>query len=312
MKTESKSQAQDSNDMENVVETVVATVKDNPLMARMNRELDMVQAALSDMVIDSDELYTTMADKLQEVNGKVKDLGDHRMTLTRPLDESKKRIIELFRPTIERGEGIVSSIKLLLLDYSTRKRLEREAAERVARQAAAAEEARVREAARIERLAVEEKARLEREQAQEAQRAAAAAAAAADNDKARELAAERQRVANQAAAEADQRARDEADRLARDEEDRRFAPAHVPAIPVTRAPAVKGITERRVWKADTENLAKLVCHIADRVRAGDFSALPLIKPDATEIGKRARALGEHMNIPGIKVWDEASIGAGRR
>ena len=52
-------------------------------------------------IVDSNEKYQISAIDLQTVKAKVKELTDTRMSLTRPIEESKKKIIALFKVPLD-------------------------------------------------------------------------------------------------------------------------------------------------------------------------------------------------------------------
>jgi len=52
----------------------------------------------SNIIISDQEGYQLAADNLKAVKNKAKELEDLRMSMTRPLDDSKKKIIDLFKP----------------------------------------------------------------------------------------------------------------------------------------------------------------------------------------------------------------------
>lgn len=110
------------------------------------------QAALSvveGMTIDSDVMYETAGEELNAIKRRAAELDEQRKRITKPLDDAKKAVMDLFRGPLEvlaLAEGVV---KRKMLDYRNE----------IARRAAAEQAAR-EEAARAERE------RLEREAAQ--------------------------------------------------------------------------------------------------------------------------------------------------
>lgn len=119
--------------------------------------------------IDSADMATAAADDLGQIKGKLKALDEKRLSLTRPLDEAKKRIMELFegpRTVLLQAEGV---LKGAILDWNKREQARLEAERR--------------EQERIAREAAEAAAR----QAEEARKAAEVAAAAGNAEAAVEL-----------------------------------------------------------------------------------------------------------------------------
>ena len=131
-------------------------------------------------VIDCPEMAEAAADDLGGIKRKLKDLDDLRMSMTRPLDESKKRIMALFevpRSKLVKAESVLKGA-LITWNEAERRRIEAERR--------AAEEAARKEAERIRREA-EEQARKEREEAARLQAEAEAAAAAGNDDAALDM-----------------------------------------------------------------------------------------------------------------------------
>lgn len=137
-------------------------------------ELAVVMA--NELVIDSQEMADAAADELRAIARRKDALDKQRKELTSPLDEFKKKVMDLFRPAIDRlgeAEGI---LKRSLLDWNNEQTRLRQL-----------EDLRRREAAELERKRLEEEA--------EAARKLAEAAAAAGDERAAEAAAQ---VAEQA------------------------------------------------------------------------------------------------------------------
>lgn len=110
------------------------------------------QAALSvveGMTIDSDIMYETAGEELNAIKRRAAELDEQRRKITKPLDDAKKAVMDLFRGPLEMLARAESVLKQKMLDYRNE----------IARRAAAEQAAR-EEAARIERE------RLEREAAQ--------------------------------------------------------------------------------------------------------------------------------------------------
>lgn len=101
--------------------------------------------------IDCPEMAECAADDMNAWAGKVKELNETRLSLTRPLDESKKRIMELFAAPIATAQSAVDQLKRNLLAWN-QKEAARIAAER---EAAEAERRREEEEARKQAAALE-------------------------------------------------------------------------------------------------------------------------------------------------------------
>lgn len=275
-----------------------------PAAVQILSQLDQALAASDALQIDSDDAYEIAGIEAQAVNKFAKELEDHRFSITRPMDEAKKRAIELFRPSLEKANTIVQRLSRKMADYETKKRREREEAERKAREEAAAEAARQREEAERIRREAERQAREAREAAEAARRRAQEAA---DAEAARE-AAEAEKAAQRAADEA---AAANIEATAVEQAADLVESMPVP-VPVSAAPKVKGATKRTNWKFEVVDLHALIKAAAAALEEGDKSIAMLLAPDSAAIGQRVRSMRDAMKVPGIRVFDEAGMAFSRK
>jgi len=80
-------------------------------------------------IVKNQEQYILAGTNLKEIKGKIKKLEQERRAMTRPLDESKKKIINLFKEPISKLEQAEKIIKQAILKYiqeqeEARKKLE--------------------------------------------------------------------------------------------------------------------------------------------------------------------------------------------
>lgn len=141
----------DVNTIENESGAVVAT---------QEREAQAILDVAKAYVIDSPEMASAAAEELGQIKAKQKKLDDLRMSMTRPLDEAKKRIMDLFRKPQELLASAETTIKGAIGVYQAEERRKAEELRKAAE-----------EVARKERELLAEEAR----QAAEAAKAAAAA-----------------------------------------------------------------------------------------------------------------------------------------
>lgn len=106
-------------------------------------------------IVDSNQKYQASADDLKIIKAKAKELTDTRMSLTRPIEESKKKIIALFKVPLDFLTQAEGYVKRAMISWQTEQ-------EKIRR----AEEERL---AKIQR---EEAAKLQQQAAKEAERAA--------------------------------------------------------------------------------------------------------------------------------------------
>jgi len=262
------------------------------------------------LITTADE-FTFAGEHLQRIKGARAELEARRLTMTRPLDATKKAIMEFFRPYTERLDNAEEDVKGAMVTYSDEQRRLTNEAARKAREIADREAARLRELARIadEKAAAKERDRLAELRLQ------AAASAAVENKrleaerKAAKTTADKQRAAEQLAAE---QARQEAEqqriheerlaaeasqreRTARAEslEARALATTTAPLAPAT--PKVAGISSRETWKYEITN-RQLIPEEYWQV-------------DEKAIGAVVKALKGQTRIPGVRVYAETAIAA---
>ncbi len=231
--------------------------------------------------IDSPEMLAIASDELREITARRKKIEDMRLSLTRPLDESKKRIMDLFRAPTERLEQAEQLLRKGVLTYQ---QAEREKAEKARREAEAALEA--------ERRAAEEA----RREAERAERDAQALAAAADSKVERDAALT---AAHEAA-------------RARSEAEARVEIAEIAPLPaIAQAPQADGVSTRKTWKAEVTDLKALVLAAAERLSRGDETLLAFLAPDTKALAGAARSMRNKLSVPGVRVYAEESLAVRR-
>lgn len=227
--------------------------------------------------IDSPEMLAIASDELREITGKRKQIEEMRLSLTRPLDESKKRIMDLFRAPTERLE---QAEKLLRNGVLTYQQAEREKVEKARREAEAKLAAERAEAERAQR------------EAERAEREAREAALHGATVEERVAAVE---AANQAAA-------------AREEAAEKLELAAVAPMPViAAAPKADGVSTRQTWKAQVTDFRALVLAAAERAQRGDETLLAFLTPDIKALAGAARSMRNKLSVPGVRVYAEESL-----
>lgn len=94
--------------------------------------------------IVTQEHYVQSADLLKQIKSKQTALDDLRRSMTRPLDEAKSRIMDLFRPAAERLSQAEGTLKGAMIGFTREQERLRQEAERVAREAAEKEAEKLR------------------------------------------------------------------------------------------------------------------------------------------------------------------------
>ena len=111
------------------------------------QETEALVQVYENYAIVSTEAYEFSAEDLKKIKTKYKELDDMRKSLTKPLDESKKRIMEFFKAPLTLLGSAETAIKSAMLKWQQeQERLRREEEARLA-------EAQRKEAERLARLA---------------------------------------------------------------------------------------------------------------------------------------------------------------
>lgn len=116
---------------------IVAAVK------AANAALEMSRIPVTDAAS-----YEEQAHNLQTINGFLRDLDAHRRAITRPIDDAKAQIMDLFRPFQNRLEQATTIIKSGMSDWYQADLAAKREAERLAAEAMKAEQERLAAEAR--------------------------------------------------------------------------------------------------------------------------------------------------------------------
>ena len=92
------------------------------------RESGLILAQSSSISITSSPDYQSAGDLLKTIKGKMDILNQQRISITKPLDEAKKKIMNLFRVPLDYYGKAEITIKTAMMDYS--RRIEREKKEK--------------------------------------------------------------------------------------------------------------------------------------------------------------------------------------
>lgn len=236
--------------------------------------------------VDSPEMLDIAGEELRGIVTRRKQIEELRLSLTRPIDQAKRNIMDMFRGPDDR----LAQSESLLRDGITRyQRAEREKAEAIRREAEARAAAERAEQARIQREA-EAAERQAREEAEAASRAGDAAAAAAAE------------VAASEAAAAAESAREQVELS-------EIAP---PAPLAVVAHKATGIGTRQNWKAEVIDFRALVLAAAERALAGDDFLLGFLLPNDKALGMAAKSMQRKLVIPGVRVYAEDILSVRRK
>lgn len=271
--------------MSNLNDIPAVEVKSGELVRAEEANAGQLLTLAQAYTIDCPEMAEAAAEDLGGIKAKIKQLTETRMSMTRPLDESKKRIMELFAGPLKVLEQAEATLKGALITWNEAERKRIEAERR------AAEEAARKEAERIRKEA-EEQARIEREEAARLQAEAEAAAKEGNDEAALDLVAQ---------AEAKQQ---EAEAVVIEAEHTGNAVQAMAPATVAAPAKLSGVSSRENWKAEVTDLMALIKAVA----AGQASP-DLLTANTTAINQRAKALKGEFKVPGIRVWPEQVISA---
>lgn len=265
-------------------ESIPAEVATNATALATRDQAQRILTVAESYTIDSREMFELAGAELRTISTRRKAIEEERLKITRPIDESKKRVMEFFRAPLEILDQAERLLKGELAKFETAERqriaAERAEAERVAR--AEREEA--------ERVAREARERAEAER-REAARLAAEARSEAEQKAAQEAAARAEAAAEQAA---------EADAVAET-----AAVAPPPAI-VTEAPKAAGVSFRTTYKARVVDRDVFLAHALQNAERRS-----LLSIDESALNALARAFKGALQIPGIEFYEERNTAAAR-
>lgn len=271
--------------------------------------LSILLAGAEAVVIEDDDTYQLVSQQGQDVAALKKALEEDRLQITRPMDEAKRQVMARYAPHLDKAERILTLLREKLGAYQQRRRREREEAERKARDEAAKRDREQREAEQRQRDEADRKAREIREAADreraERERAIQDAAKAGDFGTVSELAADLD--------QAEQRVEAQVAEIQREPVQQEFIPREQPVAPyVPPAPKVKGVSTRTNWKAECTSLRDLVIAAGKAAERGDDTLLAYLQANAVAMSGVARSTKGAVKIPGVRIWDEASMAFGSR
>jgi exonuclease VII large subunit len=112
-----------------------AQVAERPDVKALTSETEQLSTLATTYVVKTTEQYEAAANDLQKIKGALKRLQELRLSITRPMDEAKKRIMDLFRAPEQKLQNAELAIKRAMNTFITdqareRERLQREQEER--------------------------------------------------------------------------------------------------------------------------------------------------------------------------------------
>ena len=248
-----------------------------PAVQAVTAEVASLETFAATYAVETAAQYQHGAEDLKRVKAAQKKLEETRTSLTKPINESLRRLNDFFRAPADRLAAIERTIKAALTRFADEQERVRREEQRKAEEAARKERERLEAQAREAERRAQEKAAEERRAAEEAAAAGRAEEAA--------------RLAARAAAT-------EAKAASKVEAIETRAAAVVAPIISREPPKVAGVATREVWKftvTDPALVPREYCVV-----------------DETKIRKVVAALKGDTTIPGVRIWCEKSIAAGTR
>jgi hypothetical protein len=236
----------------NPTELTTLEVKvEHPSAAQLSKGAAGALALVESFEVSDPATFEIGADELKAIKAKASALDDQRKAITKPMDDAKKAVMDLFRGPLELLGQAESILKGKLLAYQ------------------AAEQRRVAE----QRMIAERAARAERD------RLAAEAAKLAEEGRAGE-AMVKQQVADMIVA----------------------AP-----VVVAESAKVAGVSTRTSIEFEVADMVALVQHIAQHP-----DLVALVVADSVKLRAYVKGLGMACRLPGVRVFEKASLAASRK
>ena len=111
-----------------------------PKESALTKSAERVLAIAMSIVVDSDEMAALAAAELGTIKGRAKELDEERKRITKPMDDAKKAVMDIYKPAIEKLGQAETALKTSLLTYQKEQ-------QRIADLAAAEEARKAREEA---------------------------------------------------------------------------------------------------------------------------------------------------------------------
>lgn len=252
----------------------ITTPDESQLTASAEKQLNLARA----YKITTPALYAAAADDLKSIKSKLTELDTQRKSITKPLDEAKAAVMNLFRPAIDFLQQAESTIKGSMLAFD-------EEQERLRQE----EERRLRAAQEEERQRIQQAAERAAREAREAE-AAAASAQSPDEKQAAES-----RLAEATALVDTVQSQQSA-----------ISVAPTPVVSVS-SPKVSGIARKSTWRGECFDLQALVKAVAE-----GKAPITLLELNTTALNQMAKAMKETLSIPGCRAVEEKGIASSRR
>ena len=106
-----------------VVETEAQTLTYNrPKASVLTQSAERVLAVAKAIKVDSPEMAEIAAAELVNIKARVKDLDEERKRITKPMDDAKKAVMDIYKPAIERLGQAETALKDAISNYQKEQR----------------------------------------------------------------------------------------------------------------------------------------------------------------------------------------------
>lgn len=284
----------------------VATIPPLPSAAELNKVADSVHAVAHAITINSPVMYMIAVEEMQALQEKLDQLNTTRFAITRPMDQAKNNVMDLFRAPVKKCEDAIALLKSAILTFSKEEKRKAQEAQKLADEQARQERLKLEQQAREQQAAVDRQAREAAAAAQaaaKAEQAAKDAAASGDRD-AEERANAEVLAANQtkATAEAEREAA-----AARVSVTQSIAQVMTAPTVASATPKVVGVSTSAPWTAEVTSLIDLIKFVAANPQYVNF-----LTPNLVPIKQQAKSLQANCKIDGVRVFQEERLNSRRK
>ena len=106
-----------------VIETEPKAITYNqPKGSALAKSAERVLAIARSIVVDSNEMAKIAAAELVTIKGRAKELDEERKRITKPMDDAKKAVMDIYKPAIERLGQAETALKDAISNYQKEQR----------------------------------------------------------------------------------------------------------------------------------------------------------------------------------------------
>lgn len=106
-----------------VIETESKAITYNqPKESALTQSAERVLAIARSIVVDSNEMAEIAAAELVTIKGRAKELDEERKRITKPMDDAKKAVMDVYKPAIEKLNQAEAALKSTITTYQNEQR----------------------------------------------------------------------------------------------------------------------------------------------------------------------------------------------